>query len=62
MARRLRGTRSRELLDLLQIDAPIFQAPMAGVSTPGDGRSGFERRRARSRSVSARRMPRARGR
>lgn len=34
MARRLRGTRSRELLDLLQIDAPIFQAPMAGVSTP----------------------------
>src|SRR5580704_10750166 len=27
-------TRSKELLELLEIDAPILQAPMAGVSTP----------------------------
>jgi len=25
----------KELLELLEIDAPIIQAPMAGVSTPG---------------------------
>jgi nitronate monooxygenase len=29
-----RGDRVPELLDLLEIDAPLIQAPMAGVSTP----------------------------